>query len=61
VAERPASPAFPLTADLAGVLAIARQERAEAAGRFFVGLARAVTRIGRRCAAKPLDSVAPVR
>lgn len=62
------APRYPLTADLAGVLALTvpewadrRQERTELAKRFFALLGR----IGRRATSpvsdKPLDSVPAVR
>lgn len=61
MAERAHPAAFPLTADLAGVLAAARHERAEAVGWFFVRLVRGVMRIRRRGTHDPLDFAALVR
>ena len=62
VAERgvPTVP-YPLTADLAGVLAVVRQERTEDLWRVFTLLFSAVRRSDRRAADAPLDSAAAVR
>ncbi len=61
VAERRPSSPYPLTADLAGVLAAARQERAADVRRFFAWLFSAGWLWRRRSDDKPLDSAAPVR
>jgi hypothetical protein len=62
VAERraPATP-YPLTADLAGVLAMARQERTESLWRLFVLLFRAARPPDRAVADAPLDTATAVR
>jgi hypothetical protein len=52
---------YPLTADLAGVLAVAQHERAEDIRRFFAWLFRAGWLFRRRVTGKPLDSTAAVR
>ncbi len=51
------SPRHPLTADLAGVLEAARQERAEDLGRLFAWLWRLIRPAGQQ----PLDTASLVR
>jgi hypothetical protein len=55
-------PAYPLTADLSGVLAAARQLRADDTRRAFSRLARLVQRLRRYLLEdKPLDSAGAIR
>ncbi len=54
-------PQHPLTADLAGVLETARQDRADGTRRFFASLFRVGWLSGRSGVDEPLDSGAAVR
>jgi hypothetical protein len=62
VAERRApAPPYPLTADLAGVLAMVQQERTENLWRLLALLFRAARRPDRAVADAPLDTATAVR